>query len=85
MIPGTFSNAIDDDTFAKIVAVLRIAVPYTGMIVSTRESQKSRERVLDLGISQISGGSLHPVSAVIPKKSSGRYNTIRCQRYPFFG
>ena len=55
--PGTFSNAIDDDTFAKIVAVLRIAVPYTGMIVSTRESQKSRERVLDLGISQISGGS----------------------------
>lgn len=55
--PDTFSNAIDDDTFAKIVAVLRIAVPYTGMIVSTRESQKSRERVLDLGISQISGGS----------------------------
>lgn len=55
--PGTFSNAIDDDIFAKIVAVLRIAVPYTGMIVSTRESQKSRERVLDLGISQISGGS----------------------------
>ncbi len=55
--PSTFSNAIDDDTFAKIVAVLRIAVPYTGMIVSTRESQKSRERVLDLGISQISGGS----------------------------
>jgi 2-iminoacetate synthase len=52
-----FSNAIDDDTFAKIVACIRIAVPYTGMIVSTRESQKSRERVLHLGISQISGGS----------------------------
>lgn len=55
--PGAFSNAIDDDTFAKIVAVLRIAVPYTGMIVSTRESQKTRERVLELGISQISGAS----------------------------
>lgn len=55
--PETFSNAIDDDTFAKIVAVLRIAVPYTGMIVSTRESQKTRERVLELGISQISGAS----------------------------
>lgn len=55
--PDEFSNAIDDDTFAKIVAVLRIAVPYTGMIVSTRESQKCRERVLELGISQISGGS----------------------------
>lgn len=52
-----FSNAIDDETFAKIVAVLRIAVPYTGMIISTRESQKTRERVLELGISQISGGS----------------------------
>jgi 2-iminoacetate synthase len=52
-----FTNAIDDDTFAKIVACIRIAVPYTGMIVSTRESQKSRERVLHLGISQISGGS----------------------------
>ena len=55
--PGTFTNAIDDDTFAKIVACIRVAVPYTGMIVSTRESQKTRERVLHLGISQISGGS----------------------------
>lgn len=53
----TFDNGITDDTFAKIVACLRIAVPYTGMIVSTRESQKCRERVLHLGISQISGGS----------------------------
>lgn len=55
--PSTFDNGIDGDTFAKIVACIRIAVPYTGMIVSTRESQKSRERVLHLGISQISGGS----------------------------
>ena len=55
--PGSFTNAIDDDTFAKIVACIRVAVPYTGMIVSTRESQKTRERVLHLGISQISGGS----------------------------
>ena len=52
-----FSNGIDDDTFAKIVAIIRIAVPYTGMIISTRESKKCRERVLHLGISQISGGS----------------------------
>ena len=54
---SSFTNGIDDDTFAKIVACFRIAVPYTGMIVSTRESQKCRERVLHLGISQISGGS----------------------------
>ncbi|MBQ8567693.1 MAG: [Oscillospiraceae bacterium] len=55
--PSTFDNGIDDDTFAKIVACIRIAVPYTGMIVSTRESRKVRERVLHLGVSQISGGS----------------------------
>jgi 2-iminoacetate synthase len=55
--PDNFSNAISDDIFAKIVAVLRIAVPYTGMIVSTRESKAIRERVLELGVSQVSGGS----------------------------
>jgi 2-iminoacetate synthase len=55
--PTNFKNAISDEIFEKIVAVLRIAVPYTGMIISTRESQKTRERVLDLGVSQISGGS----------------------------
>lgn len=54
---NSFTNGISDDIFAKLVACIRIAVPYTGMIVSTRESQASRERVLQLGISQISGGS----------------------------
>lgn len=52
-----FANGISDDIFAKIVACIRIAVPYTGMIISTRESQECRERVLHLGVSQISGGS----------------------------
>ncbi len=60
-----FSNAISDDIFAKIVAVIRIAVPYTGMIISTRESQKSRERVLKLGVSQISGGSRTSVGGYV--------------------
>ena len=55
--PSTFDNGIDDDIFAKIVACIRIAVPYTGMIISTRESQKCRKRVLNLGVSQISGAS----------------------------
>ena len=55
--PSAFKNGINDDTFCKIVACIRIAVPYTGMIVSTRESKEVRERVLHLGISQISGGS----------------------------
>ncbi len=55
--PDTFDNGIDDDTFAKICALIRIAVPYTGMIISTRESQAVREKVLPLGVSQISGAS----------------------------
>lgn len=55
--PSAFNNGIDDDIFAKLVAVIRVAVPYTGMIVSTRESAVTRKRVLHLGISQLSGGS----------------------------
>ncbi len=55
--PDTFDNGISDEMFAKIVACIRIAVPYTGMIVSTRETKETREKVLKLGISQISGGS----------------------------
>lgn len=55
--PNAFDNSIDDDIFAKIVAVIRIAVPYTGMIISTRETKECREKVLNLGVSQISGGS----------------------------
>ena len=55
--PDEFDNGIDDDTFAKICALIRISVPYTGMIISTRESQAVREKVLPLGVSQISGAS----------------------------
>ena len=55
--PKDFPNAVTDEVFRRIVAVLRLAVPYTGMIVSTRESQRSREMVLDVGVSQLSGGS----------------------------
>lgn len=55
--PNEFDNSLSDEMFEKIVACLRLAVPYTGMIISTRESKKVREKVLDLGISQISGGS----------------------------
>ena len=55
--PDTFDNGISDDTFAKLCALIRIAVPYTGMIISTRESQAVREKVIRLGVSQISGAS----------------------------
>ena len=66
---SSFKNGIDDDTFAKIIACIRIAVPYTGMIISTRESKATRERVLNLGISQISGGSRTSVGGYVePEK-----------------
>ena len=55
--PSAFDNSISDDIFAKICALIRISVPYTGMIISTRESKEVRERVLKLGVSQISGAS----------------------------
>ena len=55
--PSKFTNGINDEVFAKLCALIRVSVPYTGMIVSTRESQKVREKVIRLGVSQVSGGS----------------------------
>ena len=55
--PEAFDNSISDEIFAKIVACIRLAVPYTGMIISTRESEELRGKLLNLGISQVSGGS----------------------------
>lgn len=75
-----FKDAISDEIFQKIVAVIRISVPYTGMIISTRESQASREKVLELGVSQISGGSRTSVggyaetSADIPVEDSAQFD-----------
>ena len=63
--PDVFDNGIDDETFAKIVAIIRIDVPYTGMIIYTRESQSVREKVLKLGVSQISGGSRTSVGGYV--------------------
>ncbi len=64
-----FNNSISDETFEKIVAVLRIAVPYTGMIISTRESQEARKRVLELGVSQISAASRTTVGGYAENES----------------
>ena len=62
-----FPNAVPDDIFCRIVTVIRLAVPYTGMIISTRESEKVRAKVLGLGISQISGGSRTSVGGYAEK------------------
>lgn len=73
-----FENAVPDDIFYKIVAITRIAVPYTGMIISTRESAKSRARLLELGISQISGGSRTSVGGYVneetPEENSSQFD-----------
>ena len=55
--PDMFDNGIDDETFTKIAACIRLAVPYTGMIVSTRETEAVRQKLLQVGISQVSGAS----------------------------
>ncbi len=68
--PDDFDNGIDDDTFAKICAIIRISVPYTGMIISTRENQSVRERLLPLGISQISGGSKTSVGGYVKPETN---------------
>ena len=63
-----FSNAVPDDIFEKIVALIRVSAPYAGMIMSTRESQSMRERGLALGISQISGGSRTSVGGYVEEE-----------------
>ena len=69
--PSAFDNGISDETFAKIYALIRISVPYTGMIISTRESQAVREKVLPLGVSQISGGSKTSVGGYCEPEPEG--------------
>jgi 2-iminoacetate synthase len=65
-----FPNLVDDDAFAKIAAVIRIAVPFTGMILSTRESHDMRKKLLELGISQISAGSSTEVGGYVKRERS---------------
>lgn len=74
-----FSNAVPDEIWHKIIAIIRIAVPYTGMIVSTRENQKNRARALELGISQISGASSTSVGGYV-KPETEEENTAQFDR-----
>lgn len=66
--PDSFDNGVDDDTFTHIIACLRLAVPYTGLIISTRESQQVREKALACGISQISGASRTSVGGYVDRE-----------------
>lgn len=81
--PSAFDNGISDDIFAKICALVRISVPYTGMIISTRESQQVREKVLPLGVSQISGASRTSVGGYAegePEEESSEQFAVSDQR-----
>ena len=74
-----FPDALSDEIFQKIVAIIRLSVPYTGMIVSTRESQETREKVLHLGVSQISGASCTSVGGYADRirgKRRSKYSSI---------
>lgn len=72
-----YKDAVPDEVFHKIVAVLRLAVPYTGMIISTRESRASRERALELGVSQISGGSCTGVGGYAEGEMEDAHSTAQ--------
>ena len=77
--PDEFTNAVPDEKWHKIIAIIRIAVPYTGMIVSTRETEENRRIALDLGISQISGASSTSVGGYV-KPESPEENTAQFDR-----
>ncbi|MCL2617479.1 MAG: [FeFe] hydrogenase H-cluster radical SAM maturase HydG [Defluviitaleaceae bacterium] len=72
-----YPHAVDDETFARIVAVLRLAVPYTGLILSTRESPEMRRRLIRLGVSQVSAGSETSVGGYnATAKDAEQFNTV---------
>ncbi len=75
--PRAFDNSVPDDVFLKLVALIRMAVPYTGMIMSTRESERTRTAALKLGISQISGGSRTTVGGYTIKDANEQENTAQ--------
>lgn len=66
--PSEFKNELADDIFERLIALIRVSVPYTGMIISTRESKRVRERALELGVSQISGGSKTSVGGYVEEE-----------------
>ncbi len=73
-----FSNAVPDKIWQKLVAIIRLSVPYTGMIVSTRESEANRKAALELGISQISGASSTSVGGYVrpetPEENTAQFD-----------
>lgn len=73
-----YPNLVDDEMFKRIVAIIRLAVPFTGIILSTRESAEMRREVIEYGVSQISAGSSTGVGGYKEKEQgsySGQFDT----------
>ncbi len=81
-VDSTYEHAVDDDTFKKIVALLRIAVPYTGLIISTRESADMRKDLINAGISQVSAGSSVEVYGYSKKENNSAQFSVNDERTP---
>ncbi len=81
-VDSSYEHAVDDDTFKKIVALLRIAVPYTGIIVSTRESKEMRKDIINAGVSQVSGGSSVEVYGYSKKENNSAQFSVNDERTP---
>ena len=77
---SAFPHLVDDATFEKLVAVIRLAVPYTGMILSTRENRAMREKLLKAGISQLSAGSSTEVGGYQKRSRSGAQFAVNDER-----
>ncbi len=81
-VDSSYEHAVDDDTFRKIVSILRIAVPYTGIILSTRESEGMRKDLINAGVSQVSAGSSVEVNGYSKKQSNSAQFTVNDERTP---
>ncbi len=68
---SSFPGIVTDDEFKKLIAIIRLAVPYTGMIITTREEANFRNECLELGISQLSGGSCTGVGGYCEENEKG--------------
>lgn len=77
---SVFKNAVDDETFKRIVAIIRLAVPFTGIIISTRETAEMRRSLIRIGVSQVSGGSTVEVGGYTLREKSGSQFKVADER-----
>ncbi len=77
-----FNYIVDDETFKKIVAILRISVPYVGIIISTRETKEMRKELINIGTSQLSAGSSVDVGGYAEREKNDSQFDLSDNRTP---